>query len=70
MIAAHQPLAIIRDTFTNITHNAVGLFVSGPFITSIPIRVLLDVWGINESGVGMGKRMEDQDLLYCGLKFD
>lgn len=59
--AAHQPLSIIKDIFTNITHDAVRLFVSGPFITSIPIRwVLLEVRGINESGVSMGKRMEDQ----------
>lgn len=50
-----------KDIFTNITHDAVGLFVSGPLITSIPIRwVLLEVWGINESGVSMGKRIENQ----------
>lgn len=59
--AAHQPLSIIKDIFTNITHDAVGLFVSGPFIISIPIRwVLLEVWGINESWVSMGKRIENQ----------
>lgn len=71
--AAHQPPSIIKDIFTDITHDAVGLFVSGPFISSVPIRwVLLEVWGINESGVSMGKRMENQGsgFVYCGLKCD